>query len=315
MELQAVEHIRSIRSDGQPHLLRCSDGFLYIVKFQNNPQGLRVLANEYIASRIAAALGLPVPPFAVITVSEHLVKYTDNLVIRTKVGATPCLPGLCFGSRHIGQRDSIDHQNFSPVIGYLPNSELRTVSNISDFVGMLVFDKWTSNIDRRQVIFSRQDCLLPYHVSMIDNGYCFGGPAWTLYDAPVLGLYDHPLVYREIVGMSAFEPWIYLVDRNIKRAMLDSIQAEVPPEWYSGEITAIATLLAKLDQRRGKLRELLRETLEAKKDVFPNCTEPPAGAPCQWQQPINKPFLGHARALRNEKLADKFKSHGKTWVH
>jgi hypothetical protein len=137
---------------------------------------------------------------------------------------------------------------------------------------MLVFDKWTSNIDRRQVIFSRSDCHLPYYVSMIDNGYCFGGPAWKLYDSPVLGLYDHRLVYREIHGMSAIEPWIYRIDHNIKRAKLDSILAEVPSEWYSGEVNEIGILLANLDKRRGKLRELLWETLEAKKECFPNCT-------------------------------------------
>ena len=33
--------------------MRCSDGSLYVVKFQNNPQHLRVLTNEMLVSRLA----------------------------------------------------------------------------------------------------------------------------------------------------------------------------------------------------------------------------------------------------------------------
>ena len=38
-----------------------ADGALWVVKFRNNPQGERVLANEFLATRIAEALGLTVP--------------------------------------------------------------------------------------------------------------------------------------------------------------------------------------------------------------------------------------------------------------
>ena len=39
-------------------LMLGADGNVYVVKFQNNPQHMRMLANEYLASRIAAAAGL-----------------------------------------------------------------------------------------------------------------------------------------------------------------------------------------------------------------------------------------------------------------
>jgi Protein of unknown function (DUF3037) len=41
--------------------MRCDDGGYYIVKFQNNPQHTRVLANELLGTKIAAYLGLRVP--------------------------------------------------------------------------------------------------------------------------------------------------------------------------------------------------------------------------------------------------------------
>jgi hypothetical protein len=45
----AVEHIRRMRGGAQSHLMRCDDGGYYVVKFQNNPQHLRILANEMLA--------------------------------------------------------------------------------------------------------------------------------------------------------------------------------------------------------------------------------------------------------------------------
>src|ERR1700690_1896992 len=67
--LQALEHLRRMRGGAQSHLFRCRDGAYYVVKFQNNPQHLRILANEMLATRLAARLGLPVPPVTVVEVS------------------------------------------------------------------------------------------------------------------------------------------------------------------------------------------------------------------------------------------------------
>jgi hypothetical protein len=41
----AVEQVRRMRGGAQSHLMRCSNQAYYVVKFQNNPQGLRILAN------------------------------------------------------------------------------------------------------------------------------------------------------------------------------------------------------------------------------------------------------------------------------
>jgi hypothetical protein len=42
----------------QAHLMRCSDGNYYVVKFQNNPQHHRILVNEMLGTRLASRLGL-----------------------------------------------------------------------------------------------------------------------------------------------------------------------------------------------------------------------------------------------------------------
>jgi hypothetical protein len=57
--LYAQQHIRRMRGGAQSHLMRASDGAYHVVKFQNNAQHTRILANEFIASRIGFCLGLP----------------------------------------------------------------------------------------------------------------------------------------------------------------------------------------------------------------------------------------------------------------
>jgi len=41
-----------MRGGAQSHLMRCDDGDYYIVKFQNNPQGVRILANELLVPHL-----------------------------------------------------------------------------------------------------------------------------------------------------------------------------------------------------------------------------------------------------------------------
>jgi hypothetical protein len=79
--LRALEQIRRMRGGAQSHLMRCSDGYYYVVKFQNNPQHRRVLVNEMLGTRLAARLGLPTVPAAVVEVSEELIRFTPDLVM------------------------------------------------------------------------------------------------------------------------------------------------------------------------------------------------------------------------------------------
>src|SRR5690348_316214 len=62
----ATECIRRMRGGSQPFLMGCNDGCTYIVKFRNNPQHVRILANEMLTSHLAALIGLPVPDRALV---------------------------------------------------------------------------------------------------------------------------------------------------------------------------------------------------------------------------------------------------------
>ena len=121
-----------MRGGAQSHLMRCDDGGYYVVKFQNNPQHLRILANEMLGTRLAARMGLPVPRVEVIEVSRELIELTSELVMQLGHGQTPCRPGRQFGSRYPGDPTRVTVHDF------LPDEQLRQVINLSDFAGMLV---------------------------------------------------------------------------------------------------------------------------------------------------------------------------------
>jgi len=53
MYTKAIKHIRRLRGGSQAQLMAADDGHEYVVKFQGNPQTTRVLANEYLAGRLA----------------------------------------------------------------------------------------------------------------------------------------------------------------------------------------------------------------------------------------------------------------------
>src|SRR5690348_10018023 len=99
--LYAQQHIRRMRGGSQAHLMQASDGGYWIVKFQNNPQDIRVLANEFLASRIGRSLGLPMPEVNVIEVSDWLIHNTPELSIESAGLKTPCKSGLQLACRYV----------------------------------------------------------------------------------------------------------------------------------------------------------------------------------------------------------------------
>jgi len=101
-----------MRGGAQAHLMRCSDGHYYVVKFQNNPQHRRILVNEMLGTRLAARLGLPTTPAAIVEVPEELIRLTPGLAVEMPHSSIPCQPGLQFGSRYAGGSAAADVARF-----------------------------------------------------------------------------------------------------------------------------------------------------------------------------------------------------------
>jgi hypothetical protein len=261
----AVEQIRRMRGGAQAQLMRCADGGFYVVKFQNNPQGTRILANELLATRIAERLGLATPPAAVIEVKQSLISNSEEMVIQLGRGRSPYKAGLQFGSRYPGSPAEI------AVYDFLPEENLRDTSNLGHFCGMLAFDKWTCNTNGRQAIFFRRPGETRYEAQMIDNGFCFNAGEWNFPDAPLRGLYGRHCVYERVGGMDAFEPWLARIDK-MDASILGGIAEGIPPEWFDFAFDALEKMIQHLARRRTLVRELIISAWKSSAQPFRHWT-------------------------------------------
>ncbi len=251
-----------MRGGAQGQLMLGADGHVYVVKFQNNPQHVRVLANELLASRLAVAAGLSAPHAELVEVSPWLIENTPELEMDYGRTRARCVPGLQFGSRFVG--------GLMPgqVVDYLPEGELAELKNAGEFAGILALDKWTGNANGRQAVFVRKQRERRYKAVFIDYGYCFHAGDWRFEDAPLRGIYFRNRVYEGITGWDSFEPWLSRME-EMPADVAWAAANEVPPEWYGGDVAEMEALVEKLLARRGRIRDLIGEFRESDRRPFP----------------------------------------------
>ena len=255
-----------MRGASQPWLVRCEDGECYVVKFQNNPQHSRVLANEMLASRLAQRVGLPVAGPAFVEVSDSLLDGYPQMAFDVGERREPIQPGIQFGSRFPG----IPSQTL--VVDFLPDRLLRRLKNLkATFLGAFVFDKWTCNCDGRQVIFHRPaaDEGSVYSLALIDQGFCFNDGDWTFPDSPIRALYPRRLVYEEVTGLGSFEPFLSRIE-NLTTGELDECAQGIPTQWCEPDPGQLARLIEVLYARRRTLRQAIIDAKNSSLDPFPN---------------------------------------------
>ncbi len=263
MAVLAVQHIRKMRGGAQGQLMLGADGHAYVVKFQNNPQHLRVLANELMATKLAIAVGLSAPACDVLEVTDWLIDNTQDLEVDFGSRRERCRAGHCFGSRLVG--------GLMPghLLDYLPEEQLVEARNLEEFAGVLALDKWTCNTNGRQAVFTRKQREKRYTATFIDFGYCFNAGEWVFRDSPLRGVYARNAVYAGVTGWDNFEPWLSRIEALEPEAVW-SIAETVPPEWYEGDAGAMETMVEHLLRRRSRVRELIDAFRESSREPFPN---------------------------------------------
>ncbi len=275
MPLNARRLIRKMRGGAQAHLLEADDGHYYVVKFRNNPQHRRILINELVAAVFLRYLRITTPETAILHLSEEFLR--DNPEVHVRLGSRrePVEAGWHFGSRFPGDPATV------AVYDFIPDALLKRVVNVDEFLGVLVFDKWSGNADARQSIFFRarlrqwmpasevHPSRLGFLALMMDHGYVFDGPHWDFVDSPLQGLYFRPLVYQEVTSWDDFQPWLDQVE-NFPEEVIDEAYRQVPPEWLNGDDDALERLLTKLLRRRKRVPDLIRDSSRGKVNPFPN---------------------------------------------
>jgi hypothetical protein len=267
-----------------------SDGELWVVKFCNNPQHVRVLANEFLASRLARSAGLSVPACEIVEVSEWLVENSPELRMETPRASERCRAGLHFGSRVVGglmPGHSLD---------YLPEEQLLEVKNLAEFAGMLALDKWTGNANGRQAVFHRRPREKRYTAAFIDQGYCFHAGEWRFADSPLRGVYARNAVYAGIRGWQDFAPWLERME-TMPAGEIWRAAEEIPPQWYGGDIADLESLVEKLLARRSRIRELIEDFRGTSRRPFPKWgRQEEKGGRTAWEVPL------WARSMDGQKM-------------
>jgi len=261
MSICAVEYVRRMRGGAQSQLMRASDGALYIVKFQNNPQGKRILANELVATRLAERVGLPVAPCAIIQVQSVLIERTPELRIEDETHSVPCAPGLQAASRFVAETKAPEQ-----VWDWMPAPLVGKTRNLNAFAGMLAFDWWTFNRDSRQAVFSRVGSAHKYTATFIDQGYCFNGTKWTFPETNVPCEYPIRDVYELVDGWGSFEPWLSRIER-LRESVLWEAVADLPVEWEVPE-DAIEDLINALQERQKRVRGFIEDLRYSTRNPF-----------------------------------------------
>lgn len=274
-QVAARRHIRRLRGGAQAHLLEGSDGHHYAVKFTNNPQHRRVLVNELVGHLLMRHLGIRTPPAALFKVGPEFLREFPELYLECARGKKAVEAGLHFGSRLPADPRT------AAIYDFLPELILPKVANLDDFLGALVFDKWTAQTDARQAVFARDRTRTgrqAWHAWMIDNGFLFGGQEWTFRDAPLAGLY-WPSIYRNALNPSLYEPWVARIVQ-LPRCVFGQIAAQIPSAWLGeGTLSEVENLLDRLDRRRQRVVWLVKDALQALADS--NLRKaPPKGACC-----------------------------------
>jgi hypothetical protein len=251
--VRAVQHLKPMRGGCQSKLMLGADSQAWVVKFRNNPQHKRILANEHIAGGLARMIGLSVPPATVVCVGQELLDISPDLSIQGPRGErTGCATGPQFASRYAGGLMP------SFVLDCLPDEALQQTVNLSEFIGVLAFDKWTGNTDDRQAVFVRTLKRTSYKAYFIDFGHCFNGGSWTFPNSPLAGLYGKKLVYAGVSGWNSFEPWLSRIE-NVSIDSLWQLAIEMPADWYDRDINSLERLILALDKRKGSIRQLIHE--------------------------------------------------------
>jgi len=236
--VRAVSVVRSMRGGAQSVLMLCDDNQFYVVKFNDNPQGPNILANEMIGTEIFRSLGLPVPAWSAVYISEEFLRMNSKLMLHTAQGRRPPSPGLHFGSVLLGGCGLLTVRDI------LPENHFLRLTNREDFIGAYVLDVWANHQDHRQAVYANDSVAGTYRAVFIDHGHLFGGPNWDFRDRPGIAMALDTSVYPKEFDAAVVESWISRCETQIPHLLEDTIRS-VPNEWYRfrGDVNELISIL------------------------------------------------------------------------
>lgn len=251
--IKIVRHLEPTERGGsRPQYMGSEDGTIYVVKFKENKQGIKVLVNELVANGIACSLKLPCPEGVFAEINDELLRISN-----IEINGRQISPGLHFGIL------KIENSYFPP-----PANLISQVDNKDVFPCIILFDILTFNCDR-----SINNCVIQvkeddrYKFFIIDHGHCFGSPKWDASLVDKVGTWNGnvmPEVANCIEGTDPFRIHVEKIKKSLSNELISKIVNEVPNEW---EITSEErkALKAFLIGQRDRIEEIILNN----KNLFP----------------------------------------------
>lgn len=222
--LTAVKYLRPVgRGVTAPHIVQANDGEVYIVKFQTNRIGPKVLVNELLASRLGEWWELCFPPSGIIEISQEVLAQSPNL-------ARQISPGLHFASQYLrGCR-------------YINRHLLHKAINKQEMAGIMLFDHLFHNVDRtrnpRNLLIRQED--KGWRLYAIDHSHLFYRGNWSeeslgkLIDRVVINRQRaYGVLLNQYLSKADFLPYLERVNAT-SDAIFANLVMEVPQEWLPG---------------------------------------------------------------------------------
>lgn len=264
--VQAQAYVRHQGGGGSdPHLIRGSDGELYVVKFRGNPQenipgGGRILSNELVATKVGRLIGAPCPETAVVLVDDEMIRSAG---IRYPLGVPP--GGPQFGSRYVSDASGATFQEPTP-------THIGQFRNLDQVPRMVLLDSIVMNQDRKPAHIIFHGVPGAFRFWAVDYGHCFGvNASWTslpqdLTNAPLVA---HVLADR-VTERASLDKAIELVEGSLTDSAIESVLSLLPAKEWGRDDSEVASMRCFLQRQRQGIRARVLSHLRQ----FPNLKGP-----------------------------------------
>lgn len=217
------------------------NGIRHVAKCLAHQNGPWVCFNEFFAARVATLLELPIPDF-------HLAEFQGNLPKKDT--------WFCSKEIHPG--------------GIILRESHQSLANREQAAGILTFDVWLGNTDRKAAHLRTHQCLDGERMLMIDHGHILltNGDLTALrstdFDNPTRFLNACPELCSCVSDVNEIGSAIERI-RNMKEHDIESMLFDSPGHWIP-DSSKLGELLDFLLTRRTKLGQIMGKSM----DKYPN---------------------------------------------
>jgi hypothetical protein len=213
--------------------IRGNDGYRYIVKFRGNPQGTRILANEYVTSQIGELIGAPCPVGRVMRVSLEFIQR-----VPIKYGGVLAGAGPQFASRFQCDEHGATFQNPVP-------SVVKQFVNKDQAAAKIILDNLVANQDvkNEHIIFHAVKGGIRFWA--VDFGHTLGiAQGWeslrpSSEDAPLVA----PFLTECVLSRDDLNAVVDRLKARLTRETLLEVLSEVPLEAWGVAAQEVSPLI------------------------------------------------------------------------